>query len=78
MSHAKRFVTTTRTRRAYGGGVQVGGAHPERMYQELRPRIKVRAVTAQVCAGGDARLGVVVVGGLGSRARLAFECIVVL
>ena len=32
--------------------------HPERMYQGLRPRIKVRAVTAQVCAGGDTQLGV--------------------
>ena len=38
--------------------LKVGGAHPERMYEGLRPRVKVRAATAQVCAGGEVRLGV--------------------
>ena len=49
--------------------------HTQRMYQELCSRMKARAVTAQVCAGDDARLGVIDWGdGSGSLARPASEC----
>ena len=45
--------------------------------RDFVPRRKVREVTAQVCAGGDAWLGVMGVGGSGSRARLASDYLAV-
>ena len=52
--------------------------HTQREWiRDFVPRRKVREVTAQVCAGGDARLGVMGMGGSGSRAQLASDCLAV-
>ena len=45
--------------------------------RDFVPRRKVREETAKVCAGGDAGLGLMWVGGSGSRARLTSDCLAV-
>ena len=65
--------TTTRTRHALGQGTLIisgwGMAYTEGMFQGLRSQIKVWAVTAQVCAGGDARVCVLLGGTVRAHAR---------
>ena len=53
--------------------LQVGGAHPERMHQGLCPRMKVGAVTAHFCAGGDVRWGVIGGGRFGLTRAAGFR-----